>query len=268
MKKLIGFFILIICNLIVLAQTSFVKEINRDDFENMTFEVGLDKNIYVLSQPILVTFKLSNRTDVSQAAYSPSFIQESRLKVNFRGQTSVFEHLSSVSGPGIRFPGTIPAGACLTSDEMFSSPLVASFFPEPGNYQIQFELHSPGGDKTIQSNILDVTIVKPTGANKEALDYMKKHHEFFGLSSWTPEGNENQALLETFVNKYGESVYGEIAISNLGAFYLAKGEFDKAKAEFEKISGSQNTVIAKEANDLLADIARKKADLQKMQKPE
>ncbi len=164
------------------------------------------------------------------------------------------------------FPGLVPPTGVSTSDEVLNSPFVGVFFPEPGNYQLQFVLHSAGGDKTVKSDIIEVTIEEPEGINKEASDFMRKHREFFGLSSWTPNSNESQTLLETFVRKYGQSVYGEIAISTLGTFYLERGDFDKAKAEFEKIKSSGNTIIAKHANNFLTNIAKRKADLQKTQK--
>ncbi len=103
MKKLISLFVLVMANLAVFAQTSVVQETGRDDFEKMTFEVELDKNSYVMFEPIFVKFKFSNQTGVPQTTYSPSFLQESKLRVNFNGKTSVFEHLSSINGPGVRF---------------------------------------------------------------------------------------------------------------------------------------------------------------------
>ncbi len=250
----------------VFAQTLIMPETSKDDFEKMTFEVEVNKDSYVMSEPIFVRFKFSNKTGLPQTTYSPSFLQESKLKVNFNGRTSVFDHLSSINGPGIRFAGTIPAGGFSTGDEMLSSPLVGTFFPEPGSYKFQFVLHSPGGDKTIESNVLEVTIEKPTGINKEAFDFIKKHQEFFGLSSWTYDGKNSEALLERLVNDYGQSVYGEIAISSLGFLYLAKGEIEKAKVEFDKIKSSENPIIAKEANRSLADITKRKADLQNLEK--
>lgn len=266
MKTLFGLLILTVAGIITYTQTEAGETTSQDDFEKMTFEVEFSKNNYVLFEPIFVKFKFSNQTGSPQTTYQPSFLQESKLKVNFNGRTSVFEHLSSVNGPGIRFPGDVPSLGFSISDEMLNSPSVGIFFPEPGNYQLQFVLHSAGRDKTIKSNIIKITIEKPAGIDNDAFKFMRKHHEFFGLSSWTPDSNESLTLLEKFIRKYGQSVYGETAISSLGIFYLARGEFEKAKVEFEKIKSSNNTIIAREANRSLADIAKRQADSQKIQK--
>jgi hypothetical protein len=94
---------------------------------------------------------------------------------------------------------------------------------------------------------------------------MKKHEDFFGMSSWAHDGEKSEPLLKTFVDKYGQSVYGELAISSLGSIYLAgRGDLEKASIQFEKIRASKHKVIADEAKRSLAEIARRRTELEKV----
>ena len=70
-------------------------------------------------------------------------------------------------------------------------------------------------------------------------------------------------LLQTFVGSYSGSIYEEYAIVSLGNYYRSKGEFDKAQNEFEKVKSGNNKYIADNANKSLADIERRKVDLEK-----
>lgn len=257
MKNLLGLFVLTLGCIGVLAQTSALQSTSRDDFENMTFGAELGKNNYLRSEPIFVKFRFSNQSGMPQTTYLPSFLSDCKLLVTFGGITRKFDLVSSVGG-GVKLPGSVPPNWFLTADEVLDSSLAGKVFPEPGNYKLQFVLQSWGRGKSINSGVIEVTIGDPTGLDKEAFEFMRQHHDFFGLSSWTPDVEANLKLLVRFVEKFGRSSYGEMAISSLGNFYLARGEFVKAEAQFEKIRLSENLIMAKEANRLLADIDRKK----------
>ena len=100
-------------------------------------------------------------------------MRDSKLKVRSNGRTSVYEHFSSVNGGGVRLPGTVPPNWFSTSDDFLNPPSVGIYFPEPGDYQIQFVLRDWGGEKIIESKVVDITIEKPSGVNKKAFDFMK-----------------------------------------------------------------------------------------------
>ncbi len=266
MKKI---FLLFTAIIIVLAftQTSFLQEGNNNGFERMTFEVSLDKNSYVLLEPVFVKFKFSNQTGIPQIADSPVFIEESKLKVSFKGKTTIFNELSSGVGKPFRFPSAFQPNGFSSSEEIIASAFTGFFFSEPGNYQIQFVLRSSDGSKFIESNVIELQIMHPQGINKGAFDFMKRNKNFFGMSSWNPKGKEEETLLEWFVNNYGQSAYGEVAISNLASLYLSKGDIDKAHREFEKVKDSNHKSIADDAKNSLAKIAKKRVRLEKMNQP-
>ncbi len=255
MKNLFTFFILSAISIIFLGQNSFGQETNIDDFENMTFEAELNKGSYLLSEPIFVKFKFANQTGLPKTSYSPVFIHESTLKVKFGDKISSFENLSSINGvPAVRFPRVFQPNEFTTREELFNSAFVGAFFPEVGNYQLQFILRSADGDKIIKSDIINIEIKNPQGTNKKAYDFLIKHKEYFGLSSWIFPEKAGQSLLEIFVKNYGETVYGELAIHSLGNIYFNQGELNKSQVEFEKLKFSNHKIIADEAKDLLKKI--------------
>jgi hypothetical protein len=265
MRKLIGLFILTTVSLVVLAHTSHVQEKSKDNFEKMSFEVELNKNSYLPLEPIYAKFKFSNQTGAPLAIERPQFLVDSKLRVSFKDKLSEFNRLTLSTGRPQPMPGEIPVfqhGDVYERGYILNTGL-EGFFPEPGSYQIQFVLYSPdGGTKSIVSNLIEITIENPRGIDKEAFEFLNKYKNetlFFG-----GEKGNGQFLLETFVNKYSESVYGEYAIYQLGLAYRYKNEIDKAQVEFEKIKSSKNKYIADIANESLEDVARTKAYLEKM----
>jgi hypothetical protein len=269
MKKIIYVLFVTIINVIVFGQNTVVQNNDRDNFEKMTFEVLLNKSSFVISEPIFINFKISNQTESQQKIYAPDFIRESKLKVISVDKTLVFDHLSPLSVDGISFPAVVPPNWTSFKDEMFNSSFTGYFFPESGKYKLQFVLHNPGMEKFIESNIIEITIEKPNGINKDALDFMTKHQDFFGLSSWAGDGKNSLVLLEEFVSKYSQSAYGELAISSLADMYKSKNDLSKAQTEFEKIKTSDNKLIADEATKALGEIKARKICLEKTkaQKP-
>lgn len=288
MKKIIILSVLTMFSLITLVQPFEAQEQNKVEDER-TLDVQLEKSNYILLEPIYAKFKVTlPSTDIV-----PKISEALSIRVSFKGKTKQFRGITlNVISSGDPQPlpkidngellGLIP-GVTSSKDTKISSKQVVTekdtfaerkhlsyekeeiidrvgdFFPEPGNYQIQFVLNGA------KSNTIDITIEEPLGINKEAFDFLNKYEDAMSFY-WIWKEKDGISLLETFVNKYGESVYGESAISFLGNVYLAKGEIDKAKAEFEKIKSSENAIVAKEANKSLADIARRRADLQNLEK--
>ena len=109
------------------------------------------------------------------------------------------------------------------------------------------------------SNAIELQILEPIGTDKEALEFLRKHENPLSFD-WVFKDKDGDASLEDFVNRFGNSVYGETAISHLANLYLARNKADKAKVEFEKLKSSKNRILAKEANKALAEIASRKRE--------
>jgi len=263
MKKLICLFVLTIVSLAAFAQKSLVQQTNKDDFEEMSFEVSVKKDNYLPIEPIFAEFSFTNKTKDLITTDIPNFLQESKVKIYFEGKVIEIEHLGAMSeNTEVRFPSSFKPNQIYKKEEMLG-PSVGWYLTQPGTYQLQFVLHNSDGTKILKSNLIDIEVKTPQGTDKDAFDFLNKHRDFFGLSSWVSQERKCEDLLKTFVNKYGESVYSELAISTLGSTYLARGEFDKAQVEFEKISSSDNKYIADNAKKSLAEIEMKRASLKK-----
>lgn len=261
MKKIFCLILLTTVNLVSFAQNSMVEKKSSSNFEKMSFEVSLDNDNYMPLEPMFAKFSFANKTSDELITEIPNFLQETKIRVGFDRKIRDINYLGSVIGNGIRFPSTFKPNEIYEKEEMLG-PSVGWHFTEKGTYQLQFILRSADGSHTLESNLIEIEIREPQGKDKEAFNFLNKHRDFFGLSSWFPEKKECENLLETFVNKYSQSVYGELAISSLGDTYFSKGEFDKAKAEFEKISSSDNKYIADNAKRSLTEIEAKKKALE------
>jgi hypothetical protein len=251
---------------VVFAQTPAVREKDKDDFKKMSFEVALNKDSYLPFEPILAKFRFSNQTEFAQTTYNPVFLQESKIRINFNDKITEYNTLSLITSKPFRLPAIYQPGHVYEQEELLST-MLGVFFPEPGNYEIQFILSSSDAAESIASNSIHITIENPTGIDKEAYDFLKKHEKFAGLFAWASEEKNGVALLENFVSRYGESNYGNLAIYNLGVIYQAKDELDKAQIEFEKVKSGNNKIIADSANKALSDIAKRKIYLEKLKQP-
>ncbi len=248
---------------IIVVAKSFAQESNdNSDFNQLSFEVELNKTTYFSLETMFVTFRLINRTQNSVIADRPSFLNDSTLKIiNFRGETKEITSMSLSSGRPQKLPGKKPMlQPSQTYEEITVPSITSEIFSDKGKYKLQFFLNG------LASNVIEITITDPTGLNKDAFDFFSQYQ---GRNSfeWIWTEKNGIVLLEEFVSKYGESVYGEQAIYALGNIYKARDEIEKAQNEFEKIKTSDNKLIANQANKSLQDIKTRKMCLEKDKKP-
>ena len=262
---LIGFFMV---GLVTVAQDHGVKEKTEDGFENMSFQVMLDKDTYILLEPLYATFRFSNQTQEPQTTFPPVFLRHVGLRINFGGEIREFYELS----PNMSMPFPLPAefrpGLVYEESKILSAALCL-WFPEPGNYQIQFVLFSADGrKKSISSDPIELTIADPQGVEKEAYEFLNKHEKYSGLFSWVHVEKNKRPLLEEFVDKFSQTPYGELAILHLGMAYLLDNELEKAQTELVKLKSiTKKKYLVNEADLVLNEIKDKKAALFKS-KPE
>lgn len=257
----------LIMSVIALGLLLFARDVSaqtvstqKDGFEKMTFNIAFDKSSYFQLEPITVSCKFANTTDNPQAAHIPYFKTQSSLDVYFKGKKKQFNSITSFSvlmasgSPLIFKPGD------RYEDEITLDTSLDEFFPQPGTYMIQLSLTGSEG-KLIQSNSLEIIIKEPKGIDKEAFDFIqqnKAHNRYPILFVWNNDikCKDGKILLEEFVSKYSESLYGEYAIYQLGNYYFRNHEPEKAKIELEKLKFSNNPRIAKEAGATLSDVEK------------
>lgn len=256
MKKIISLLVLTIVNLLALTQSFEAQEKSKDNFTR-TLEVRLEKSNYVLFEPLFAKFKYTHPSTDG----IPCILQTAMMKVNFQGTVREFPSLSTSQGCPQALPSRNKMPEYITREEEGSLAGVESFFPQPGNYKIQFFLYGA------TSELIDVTIEEPAGIDREALNFLNKYENPLSFY-WVFTEKDGITQLQTFVNKFSESAYGEIAAYQLGLTYFNKGEFDKAKIEFEKLRNGKNKFIARNAVNSLRDVEenikiRKRTELTK-----
>lgn len=254
MKVLFTTFAVICASLILYRPTVEAGVSNLDDFSKLTFEVNLEKDNYVLSEPFTVNFSVINNTKSPISSYTPVFLQECELEVDLDGKIKTFRNLSNITGKPMRFLSTLSANQRFNDEGTFGPSFSELFFPAPGKYSIRFRLKSPDAEKSIVSNTVEIRIDEPTNLNLKAFEFLKSHEKYFGLSSWQFHGKEAVELLERFTFDFGESAYGEFAITELAYTYLTRGELDRAKATFTKVLSSRNRRTAEDAKKAVIDI--------------
>lgn len=258
MKKIIGLFVLTMAGILLFAQNFYAQE-KAGSVEDL--DVQFEKPSYFLLEPIFATFKYK----LSSTENMPELSRETLVRVYFNGKTTEFSGLTFNITKGE--PQPLPAGnfvlknsASAPQNRDYEKEQIiersAEFFPHAGDYKIQFVLRG------IASKLIDIKIENPIGLNKDAFNFLNQHEGNVSFD-WVWKEKNGIALLETFVDKYGDSVYGETAIQILGIYYFFCDEHDKAQAAFEKIKNSPHKPVFENAKQFLSDIAKRKAELQK-----
>lgn len=255
----------VLFGLLFFLPSTFSQITQKDDIEgislntSMYFNIALNKTEYFQLEPISVRCKFSNETKESQTTLIPSFLSEGGLEVNFNGERKRFNTISPFRILLRRFPVTFQPGENY-EEEITLETSLDEFFPQPGTYAIRLLLTGSEG-KLLRSNQVKLTILEPKGIDKEAFDFIQKNkanNSYQILFAWNNDIKlENgKTLLEEFVSKYSASIYGEIAIYQLGNYYFGNHELEKAKFELEKLRFSRNPRIAKSAKATLLDVEK------------
>lgn len=244
--------------LMLFISTFGQKEVEiTDGFENMTFRVNLNKKNYYPLETAYVEFELLNSTNSSLSVTRPSFILESKLKVVHTDKISIYRIPTQYSGIPKRFPTLLKSGNSFS--EVLAVDLInKDLFPKIGPYVIQFILYSPDKTKFLKSNEVSINIVQPIGLNNNAYKFLEKYSKYIGTFSWAFTEKEGDKILETFVQNYSNSIYGESAIYNLGMIFNSQGRLNEAENLFSRIKNSSNQVIAKSAKHFIKEIKIRK----------
>lgn len=223
-------------------------------------QVELEKSNYLLLEPIFIKLKYKPVSNVNKSTLLE--ITSVRITSNsetreFRGLTQIVTQGEPQSLPGNnRVPGLLIPEPQLSYCEKYGViDRVSEFFPQPGNYRLQFFLNG------LTSSPIDIKVEHPIGAEKKAFEFLKKREGNVSFY-WVWNEKNGVSLLEEFVDRYGRSAYGDMAIHFLGNIYFAKGQFDKARIEFEKLINSRHLQLVEDARRLLVDIEKRKAEIE------
>lgn len=211
-------------------------------------EVQIAKSDFIMLEPMELTVSYT----FPSGDFTPRISQDLIVEITSQGRTTKFQRLSSavVSGGIINQPDRSSNNKFQSIKSETIVDRVSEFFPHPGEYLVQFRLNTAESKKFI------ITIKEPTGLDKAAFDFLIQKH---GNSSfeWVWSHENGVAVLEDFVNKYGETIYGDFATRKLADIYLARSRFDRAEPLLEKLAKSERIFIASEARKLLAELRRR-----------
>ena len=132
-------------------------------------------------------------------------------------------------------------------------------FPSPGTYRLYVRLRSLDGKDNISSKPMEVEIVRPDGADAQALQFVRDHSDqaYFFTGMQAVKDAEQLKVLENFVAVYGDSSYGDDASFVLGEVQFALRDYQKARATFERLSKKTKYAFAAEVADFLKMIEQR-----------
>lgn len=223
----------------------------------MSLKIAPDKTEYVQLEPINLRCSFTNETNEPQTTIVPDCLVDGRLFVESDGEERFFNQLSIFTVFGPRFPITFQPSKGVEKEIVLDTRL-DEFFPRSGIYTVRLAIVGPEG-KFIESNSVELIIEEPKGIDKEAFDFIQKnriYRKYPTLFAWnsTIKNKAGKILLEEFVTLYEESIYGEPAIFALGTYYRGTKQFQKAKAELEKLKSGKNPRIVKAAKAALKEL--------------
>lgn len=214
-----------------------------------SLDVRWSKTEYTLYEPIALTLDIGLMPNDRMPRVSEAIT----VRIEHQGITKEHHGLTSsvISGPGDAMPQVPAEGEKAETARHFERvemiDRVDEFFPEPGQYSVEFGLNGARSGATV------ITIVEPMGTNRQAYLFLSnfRHPLTFRWVFETPNGIE---LLEDFVKKHRGSVYGDSAAYQLGQIYFYRGKFEKARTIFKELGASNNIVIARLATQSLRDV--------------
>jgi len=252
----VGFiFLIILQSLMWIGNIQAQTELGN--FSDLRLEVKPQKNNYLPFEPILFSYKISNSTSLPIKGFKVMSFRNSstNLIIENIGQPRIIYQLSGWhSGSRLYL---IQPNEMVEGQELLEFRL-SDIFPEYGNYKLTFNIIGNENGEMISSNKIDITIQKPTGIDMEALAFIQKtqRSRFLGIfQDWVDFREKEPAkLLEEFVEKYSESVYGDYAVFYLGNYYKYQKKYDLAIKEFNKLKDKKDFAYSDKVESSLSEI--------------
>lgn len=225
----------------------------------MSLSIVVEKDSYLPWEPITVRTRFENETKGPLPTLVPYVINDASILIEAGSEKREFGELTVLRSLMVR--QHVVAGPGQGFDQEFVlERALDELMPKPGIYVLRLVLNS-GGGKRIISNPVAIKIDAATGIDAEALEFIAKnktHSSYPVLFSWKAEAKTEtgKTLLEEFVSRFERSAYGDYAILQLGNYYFARREFERAKAELNKVRNSPILKVATDARGRLADVEK------------
>jgi hypothetical protein len=170
------------------------------------------------------------------------------------GERQKVRQLSNIRANVKVTPQIMKPGECHQAKDILALNL-PEVFPHHGTYQIQAVVNYTQGDEEIQSNLLTIRIVKPSGRNRSAYNYIKGKNGHLFFTGFQKSGAEKvKDVLEEFVSSFGDTTYVDYADFLLGEIYFNAKDYEKAEKVFHKLEDKSHFVLSEKASEYLKKI--------------
>jgi hypothetical protein len=253
-------FLLVVAVLFILvAQNPGHPVIPDGDFQEFTLTLATPKTKYVEFEPLPIVITLKNETEKPIMGHTVLNFASSYVHLYVDGGDGPREirQLSILRANTVPSAHEFKPGEEVKATEHLNLRL-NEVFPKPGTYQLHARLVAIGGKETVSSKPIEVEIVQPDALDAHALKFIRDNADpalfFTGLHAATKA--QQLQVLENFVAVFGQSSYADEASFLLGEVQFAKHEYQKARANFERLSKKSDYAFAENASEYVKRIER------------
>ena len=206
------------------------------DPARLQFTISTEKETFLVGEPVRLLFRLKNLTDKDMTSDFWLSFDFDRLRVwisgdggrSFEPYVSMAMKIASEKKRG-RALVTIKAGESIEAFEYisFNTETNGFAFPHQGRYLIKVTLFYNFFGQRLDSNTVDILVVKPTGVDESALSFITNNGLEYFLTPEArlfPYDDNTVRRLKEFVGLFPESTYRPFAELALQA--MCKGRFD------------------------------------------
>lgn len=211
-------------------------------------EINSIKPSYLVAEPVFIDIIVKN-TDDKSAMISPELAVETENLSMFvaRGEADPQQYHPGFVVEPSRMPIELDPGQTVVHRQLilFNSLIKDYAFPAPGTYRVHVLLHGFGLRPDVRSNIIEIQINKPAGAEAEVLQLFK-NKDVADLIMNLNEATGAVTNLELLMTQHPETIYGKYA-----QFYLARRqtqEFFERKPNYPRAIELYKDLVKRDPN--------------------
>jgi hypothetical protein len=254
--------------ILLLFQLTGIAHINQQlSFSNLTLEIAPLKEEYVQLEPISLKIDLSNNNSSPIIGHSTLSFSSGYLELFIINEDKgcKIEHLSPGVASTFVKERQINPGEHIQSKDQLTLNL-DTLFPVPGEYKIQAELSDGKGREKVKSRLITIRVVEPKQKDLPAFNYIKSSNHAYNFFSGVAFSNdEEKRIMEQLTSNFGESVYGDYALFNLGQIHFGEKDYDKAIEYLTKVRSKDIFPDSDKSLLLLVQIYSRLANKEKAQ---
>ena len=261
--------ILLVITFILLINAAFTYGLQENsiqqplNFSSLSWELSSPREEYVELEPIQIVLTLCNKMQQPALGHDSIELVNNHVKLfvqHENGERQKVRQLSTILKHIRVTPQLVKPGECHQAKDLLSLNL-PEVFPHHGTYQIQAVVNEAQGNEEIPSNLITIRIVKPSGRDLSAYNYIKGKDGNLFFTGFQKSGAEKvKDRLEEFVSVYGDTTYVDYADFLLGEIYFGQKDYKKAVKHFSKLEVKPHFVLSEKASKYLKKIKERIPD--------